>query len=138
MRQSRVPVMVSLCTIALNIAANLWLVRVMGFRGLALGTSLAMLVNGIALLLLLRRRLQGLEEHLLTITFFKILVAALVMAAVSSGTLRLAGAAAPAAGSMAQSIRLFAAIGAGSVALAAAAALRIRASTRCGAKARLM
>jgi putative peptidoglycan lipid II flippase len=122
-RQSRVPVVVSLCTIAINIAANLWLVRVMGFRGLALGTSLAMLVNGIALLLLLRHRLQGLEERLLTITFCKILVAALVMAAVSSGTLRLTAGAAPAVGSLAQAIRLLAAIGAGLVALAAAAKL---------------
>jgi putative peptidoglycan lipid II flippase len=122
-RQSRVPVIVSLCTIALNIAANFWLVRVMGFRGLALGTSLAMLVNGIALLLLLRHRLQGLEDRLLAITFGKVLVAALVMAAVSSGTLRLVAAALPAAGTLAQAIRLFAAIGAGLVALAAAARL---------------
>ena len=58
MGRSRVPVIVSLCTIALNLAANVALVRVMGFRGLALGTSLAMLVNGLALLVLLRRRLR--------------------------------------------------------------------------------
>jgi putative peptidoglycan lipid II flippase len=114
---------VSLGTVAINIAANLWLVRVMGFRGLALGTSLAMLVNGIALLLLLRHRLEGLEDRLLTITFCKILVAALVMAAVSSGTLRLAEGAAPSAGSLAQAARLFAAIGTGLVALAATARL---------------
>jgi putative peptidoglycan lipid II flippase len=140
-RQSRVPVIVSLCTIALNIAANLWLVHVMGFRGLALGTSLAMLVNGIALLLLLRHRLQGLEERLLAVTFCKVLVAALVMAAVSAGTLRLVAGALPAPGSLAQAIRLFAAIGAGLLALAAAARLlHIRQfdDAVAAAKARLM
>ena len=56
MGRSRVPVAVSLCTVAINLVANIALVRVLGFRGLALGTSLAMLVNGLVLLLLLRRR----------------------------------------------------------------------------------
>jgi peptidoglycan biosynthesis protein MviN/MurJ (putative lipid II flippase) len=100
-----------------------------------------MLVNGIALLLLLRHRLQGLEERLLAITFCKVLVAALVMAAVSSATLRLLTGALPAPGGLAQAIRLFAAIGAGLVALAAAARLlRIRQfdDAVATAKARLM
>ena len=39
-RQSKVPVLVSLGTIVLSIVVNVLLVRVMGFRGLALGTSL--------------------------------------------------------------------------------------------------
>jgi putative peptidoglycan lipid II flippase len=126
-RQSRVPVAVSLCTIAINIVANVGLVRVMGFRGLALGTSLAMLVNGGALLLLLRRRLQGLEGGYLALTFGKIAFAALVMAAVSSGVERLAVELWPEAGSLPQAVRLFSAIGAGLVTLAAAAKLlRIR------------
>jgi putative peptidoglycan lipid II flippase len=139
--RSRVPVAVSLCTIALNIAANLALVRVMGFRGLALGTSLAMLVNGIALLLLLRRRLRGIDERHLAITLGKTLVAALLMAAVSSVVERGAIAVIPGGGSMAQALRLFAAIGAGLVALAAAAKLlRIREFDEAvaAAKARLM
>jgi putative peptidoglycan lipid II flippase len=140
-RQSRVPVAVSLCTIAINIVANVGLVRVMGFRGLALGTSLAMLVNGAALLLLLRRRLQGLEGGYLALTFGKIAFAALVMAAVSSGVERLAVELWPQAGSLPQAVRLFSAIGAGLVTLAAAAKLlRIREfdDFLAGARARLM
>src|SRR5580765_6918269 len=45
LRRSRVPVMVSVATIAVNVAGNIALVRVLGFRGLALGTSIAMLAN---------------------------------------------------------------------------------------------
>jgi putative peptidoglycan lipid II flippase len=122
-RQSRVPVAVSLCTIAINIVANVALVRVMGFRGLALGTSLAMLVNGAALMLLLRRRLQGLEGAYLAMTFGKIASAALVMAAVAAGVERLASGVAPGAGSLTQTVRLASAIGGGLLALAGAAKL---------------
>jgi len=134
-------VAVSLCTIALNIAANLALVRSMGFRGLALGTSLAMLVNGIALLFLLRHRLHGIDERHLTVTLCKILIAALIMAAVSSAVVRGAIGVIPGGGSVAQALRLFAAIGAGLVALAGAAKLlRIREfdDAVAAAKARLM
>ena len=84
-RQSKVPVIVSLWTIALSIVINVVLVRVMGFRGLALGTSLAVLVNGGALLLLLHRRLGGIEHGALVLTFMKTIVASIIMAAVSVG-----------------------------------------------------
>jgi putative peptidoglycan lipid II flippase len=123
MGRSRVPVAVSLCTVALNLVANLVLVRIMGFRGLALGTSLAMLVNGVTLLALLRRRLGGLQDGHLGLTFAKIVIAALVMAAVSAGAERLATGAVPGAGTLAQGVRLGAAITAGLAALAAAAKL---------------
>jgi putative peptidoglycan lipid II flippase len=139
--QSRVPVAVSLCTIAINIAANLALVQIIGFRGLALGTSLAMLVNGVALLLLLRRRLHGIDERHLAVTLCKTLVAALVMAAVSITVQRGAIGIVPGPGSVAQAVRLAAAIGAGLVALAGAARLlRIREFDKAvaAAKARLM
>ena len=51
LRRSRVPVMVSMCTVALNIALNVTLVHLMGFLGLALSTSIAALANGGALVL---------------------------------------------------------------------------------------
>ena len=123
MGRSRVPVAVSLCTVVLNLAANLALVRVMGFRGLALGTSIAMLVNGAVLLVLLRRRLGGLEDGHLGLTFAKIAIAALVMAAVAAGGERLAAGVLPGAGTLRQAVQLFSAITAGLVALAAAAKL---------------
>ena len=140
-RQSRVPVAVSLGAIAINLVAGVALVRVMGFRGLALGTSLAMLVNGAALLLLLRHRLHGVEDRYLSITLGKIVAAAIVMAGVSWSVERLAFGVLPGPGSLAQAARLAAAIGAGLVTLAAAAKLlRIREFERAvaAAKARLM
>ena len=41
----RVPVIVSICSIAVNVVCSVALVRVMGFGGLALGTSIAAIVN---------------------------------------------------------------------------------------------
>ena len=83
--QSRVPVLVSVATIALNIALNMTLVRTMGYRGLALGTSVAALVNAAVLLYLLARRLDGLHaSHLASVTV-RMLGAGAVMALVAWG-----------------------------------------------------
>jgi putative peptidoglycan lipid II flippase len=126
-RQSKVPVIVSLCTIGLSIVVNVALVRVMGFRGLALGTSLAVLANGAALLLLLHRKLNGIEHRRLAHTFIKTVVAATMMALVSFAVERLLMRAVPGPGTVAQVVRLFPSIAAGMAALAAAAKLlRIR------------
>ena len=46
LRQSRVPVAVSIATIVVNVLLSLALVASIGFRGLALATSLAALSNG--------------------------------------------------------------------------------------------
>jgi putative peptidoglycan lipid II flippase len=126
-RQSKVPVIVSLCTIGLSIVINILLVRVMGFRGLALGTSLAVLANGGALLLLLHRRLGSIEHRPLALTFVKTIVASSVMAAVSVSVEHLLARALPGHGTAAQVIRLSAAIAAGLATLTAATkSLRIR------------
>ena len=123
LRKSRVPVIVSVLTIAANIAINIALVRVMGFRGLALGTSIAMMANGGALLVLLRGQLDGLEETRLLTTLAKTVVASCVMAAASLGVEYMLSAFMPGHGLATQAIRLFAAIGAGLAVLAAAARL---------------
>ncbi len=139
--RSRVPVIVSLGTVALNLAANLVLVRVMGFLGLALGTSIAMLVNGAVLLVLLRRRLRGVEDRYLWVTFVKIAIAAVIMAAVSAAVEQFSGRALVSTGSFVQALRLGLSIGAGLLTLAAAAKLlRIREfdAALAGARARLM
>jgi putative peptidoglycan lipid II flippase len=81
---SRVPVLVSLGTIALNLGLSLILVRFMGFRGLALGTALASIAHGAGLVWFLRRRLGGLDGGMLAIALAKISVAATVMAAAAS------------------------------------------------------
>ena len=79
MRDSLTPTLVSIGAVVLNIVLNLILVRVMGFRGLALGTSIAALGNALVLLVLLHRRLGGLEVGRIFETGAKIVVAATLM-----------------------------------------------------------
>lgn len=79
MRDSRTPVLVSMGSVAVNLALNLMLVRVMGFRGLALGTAIAAVLNAIVLLVLLRRRLHGLDGRRLADAAVRILIASALM-----------------------------------------------------------
>jgi putative peptidoglycan lipid II flippase len=83
--QSRVPVIVSAATIGMNVALNLLLVRAVGYRGLALGTSIAALANAAVLLYLLARRLDGLHvSHMASVTV-RMFCAGAVMAIVAWG-----------------------------------------------------
>jgi len=123
LRQSRVPVAVSVGTIAVNIVLSLELVGAMGFRGLALGTSLAALVNGALLVLLLRRHLQGIGGRRLAVAFAKITAASLVMAAVLFVVEHGADAVVASDSMAAQAVRLALEISAGLAALAASAKL---------------
>ena len=82
--QNRIPVFVSFATIAFNLLASLVLVQPLGFRGLALGTSLAALANGGLLIWLLRRPLGGIDGSHLLYTFTKTSLAATIMAWVAS------------------------------------------------------
>jgi putative peptidoglycan lipid II flippase len=81
--RSRIPVMVSVGAIAINVVASIALVRIMGFRGLALGTSIAAMVNAGALVWLLRHALDGLEGRRVTVALLKVTFAACVMALTS-------------------------------------------------------
>jgi putative peptidoglycan lipid II flippase len=83
MGDSRTPAIVSVISIGVNLALNLILVRVMGYRGLALGTAIAALFNAGVLLYLLGGRLEGLDRRRIAVSFGKILVASLFMGAAS-------------------------------------------------------
>jgi putative peptidoglycan lipid II flippase len=125
--RSRVPVIVSVSTVALNVALNLEFVRVLGFGGLALGTSIAMIANGAVLLLLLRRHLYGLEERTLSVTFVKIVVASCVMAATSFAVSHVISDVTTGRGLVLQGAQVAASIAAGvAVLIAAAKMLHIR------------
>ncbi|MEQ1574094.1 MAG: lipid II flippase MurJ, partial [Vicinamibacterales bacterium] len=124
---NRIPVMVSIATVLANAALNVVLVRLLGFRGLALGTSIAALFNGAVLLVLLGRQLDGLEARRVAASLAKIAVASLIMAAaaraVDAGLETWAGG----MGFMGQVIRLAASIGCALGVLAAGAyILRIK------------
>jgi putative peptidoglycan lipid II flippase len=79
LRDSRTPVLVSVTTVLVNVGLNLTLVRIMGFQGLALGTSVSALVNAGVLLWLLRSRLGGLDQRRVGDSFARIGAASLVM-----------------------------------------------------------
>jgi putative peptidoglycan lipid II flippase len=125
--RSRVPVLVSISTIVLNVVLNVWLVRLLGFRGLALGTSVAMMANGGLLLVLLHRHLDGLEESRLVTTFLKIAAASCAMAGAAAGLHRVFSGLTTGSGTFANAVLVFAAIGAGLAVLTVVAKLlRIR------------
>src|SRR5262249_58517721 len=76
----RRPAIVSGLVIVVNVIASVALVRAMGFAGLALGTSIAAIVNAGMLLWLLRARLGGLDGRRLLTALAKVTLSAIVMA----------------------------------------------------------
>jgi putative peptidoglycan lipid II flippase len=126
LRDSRTPVTISIVSVLVNLVLNLTLVRVMGFRGLALGTAIAAIINAVALLWLLGRRLRGLEGARILVAFTKITVASIAMGAAAWYTSEWLLATLPGRALLWKAIQVFGAIGAGVIVLAASAkALRI-------------
>ncbi len=83
LQRSRVPVMVSAGSVLVNVLLNLALVRVMGYRGLALGTSISAILNASVQLLLLRREINGLEGARIAASLARVLIATAVMGIVT-------------------------------------------------------
>ena len=79
-KQMIIPLMVQIGEVALNMILALALVPVIGVAGLALANSVAVGVEMIILLVILRGRWQGIDERALITTAFKTIVAAAVMA----------------------------------------------------------
>ena len=126
LRDSRTPVAVSALSVGVNVALNLALVRVLGYRGLALGTAISALVNGVTLLWLLRGRLGGIDGPRLARSFVRILAASLVMAATVVATARGVAILWPMRGLLPHLVQVTASIAVGLLTLAASArALRI-------------
>jgi putative peptidoglycan lipid II flippase len=127
LRDSRTPVLVSAASIVINLALNLLLVRVLGYRGLALGTAFAALFNASLLLTLLARRLGGLDASRLGMSFAKIAAASLIMGGVAAAVESWSHGLLPGDTTWVRLVRVVGAIGAGLLALAASArALRIQ------------
>ena len=123
LRDSRTPVIVSAISVLINVVLNIALVRVMGYRGLALGTGVAALFNAGTLLWLLRRRLDGIDGRRLGTAFVKIALASLVMAGAAQQAEHWLSAALPGDQVLLEICRVFGAIGIALLALAASARL---------------
>jgi len=81
LHRSRIPVVASIASVIANVSLNWTLVKVMGYAGLALGTSLAAIVNAAIQFLWLRHALGGLEGRHILATLAKALAASAAMAA---------------------------------------------------------
>jgi putative peptidoglycan lipid II flippase len=123
LRRSRIAVLLSTISVTVNLVLSVVLVRWIGFRGLALATSLAAIVHGTLALGLLRRRLGPFGGGQLAMTLAKVVVGsalmALIVAAVMSElSVRFPGETVPT-----QLLRLAVAIGSGLVTVAVSAKL---------------
>jgi putative peptidoglycan lipid II flippase len=116
--ESRTPAIVSAVAIAVNVIASIALVRAIGFQGLAVGTSIAAIVNAALLLGLLRRRLGGLDGQRLWTTLLKVTASSIVMAAAAVAIQHTMDRVSPGGRLIPQAIRLGATIGGSMAALA--------------------
>jgi putative peptidoglycan lipid II flippase len=120
---SRTPVLASVASVAINLALNLVFVQILGYRGLALGTAIAALVNAIILLVFLSRRLDGLDERRVFAALVKICVASTVMGLAAYFTASWLTVAMPGGAFTLKAIRVFSAIGVGVLVLVGVARL---------------
>ena len=123
LRDSRTPVIVSVLSVAVNLGLNLALVRVLGFRGLALGTAIAAIVNAAVLLWLLRGRLGGLDGRRVFTSLAKITLASAAMGLAAAWTLGWLTGLTPRGGELAKAVRVAGAIAIALLVLAASARL---------------
>jgi putative peptidoglycan lipid II flippase len=78
--QTRIPLIASVSAVAANLVWNLATFRTLGHVGLALGTSIAAIVNLVILLIAFQRQIGGLITRDLLTALLRILLAAAVMA----------------------------------------------------------
>ena len=120
---SLTPALASVLTVGLNIVLNLVLVRILGYPGLALGTTIASWLNAGVLLFLLHRRLGGIEARGLADTFVRTCLAAGAMGAAVGAADGLVGGLAADSGVVTAGLILGGEIALGLAVLAAAARL---------------
>ena len=107
---SRTPVAISIASVIVNAALNLALVRVLGYRGLALGTAIAALFNAVVLIWFLHRRLEGLDDRRVLSSFVRIVLASFVMGTAAVAADRTLGVWIPGSAFVVQAARLVATI----------------------------
>jgi putative peptidoglycan lipid II flippase len=104
--RSRVAVTISAGAVVLNVAFSMWLVQPLGFKGLALATSIAALAHGGIALFVLRRYLMGIDGVRLGSRIARVTIAAACMAFAVIAVERWTNLLLPGASLVAQSVRL--------------------------------
>jgi putative peptidoglycan lipid II flippase len=102
--RARVPVVGSIVGMAVNVGLNLALYPVLGFRGVALGTSLAAGANLAVLMVAWRREYGGLDGAGLVPQLARVMAASALLAVVAWGTAAALGAALPPGGLWRQAV----------------------------------
>lgn len=85
MQNTWIPVVVSVVSVALNIALDFFLYPSMGVAGIALATSVSSFVNMIVLLIVLHVKFGSLEDNKIVKSTLKVIVASVVMVLVVQG-----------------------------------------------------
>jgi putative peptidoglycan lipid II flippase len=117
LRDSRTPVLVSVGSVAANLVLNLILVRVLGFKGLALGTAIAAVLNAVVLLFFLARRLDGLDGRSVASSAARIFIASVLMGVSVHYLSGLLSTVLPGDDFVVRLVRVFTSIGGGVIAL---------------------
>ena len=107
---SRTPVKISIASVGVNALLNVVLAPLLGYGGLALGTSVAALFNAGGLLWLLHARLDGLEDRRVVSSLVRIVIASLLMGTAALVSIGVLGTLMPGDSFTQQAIRLFLAI----------------------------
>lgn len=121
--RTRAPVAISVLSVGANVALSIALIGPMGYRGLALATSLAAILNFALLMIFMRRAAGDIGGGSLLFALFKIAAAAAFMGTAALATHRWAEGFLGSAGLGARFSSLALAIGAGIVVLLAAGRL---------------
>ncbi len=85
MKNTKTPFITSSISVAINIVLNLLLVKVLGIRGLALATSIAVTFNGVIMVVLIQRKIGKLQLKEIGIKFIKVMIVSTLMAITVSG-----------------------------------------------------
>ncbi|MBZ4665776.1 murein biosynthesis integral membrane protein MurJ [Mahella sp.] len=79
MQDTRTPTINGVISVAINVGLNLILVRFMGLGGLALATSIAVIVTSVSLIVQMRAKLGGMDGRSIAVSFVKLGIASAVM-----------------------------------------------------------
>lgn len=84
LHDTKTPMIIGVITVVLNIVLNLILIRYLKLAGLALGTSLAFIVNAILLFCLLRKKIGNFSQDKILKTGAKSMISSIIMGIITS------------------------------------------------------
>ena len=90
LHDTKTPVLLGILSLTINLIISLSLINVLGVTGLALANTIAALTEMLLLIVMIRRRLGGLDDRRLALSALKTTIAAVVMGVAVWGFLGMA------------------------------------------------